>query len=208
MIVARTASQPRRQPRQMRSRTTFDAILEAAAQILVKAGSVAFNTNDVAAKAGVSIGTLYQYFPDKESLVAELKRRNTQELARSVHEIFDGAGDRSMAETMRAAIRALIARHTLEPVLHRVLDEEIIVLPELSFSDTLKLDGIRDIRAFLDRHKQELVVADLDLASFIIARTFRNIMLAALKTFPDKLASGAIENELTGFAMRYLTGKS
>jgi hypothetical protein len=88
------------------------------------------------------------------------------------------------------------------------LDEEIIVLPELSFSDTLKLDGIRDIRGFLDRHKQELVVEDLDLASFIIARTFRNIMLAAVKTFPDKLASGVIENELTGFAMRYLTGRS
>jgi AcrR family transcriptional regulator len=175
---------------------------------LVKAGSSAFNTNDVAAKAGVSIGTLYQYFPDKESLVAELKRRNRQALAGSVHEIFDGAADRPMAETLRAAIRTLLARHVREPALHRVLEEEVIVLPEVSFPDALKLDGIKDIRRFLERHKQELVVEDLDLASFIVARTFRNVMLAALKTYPDKLTSGAIENELTGFAMRYLTGKS
>jgi AcrR family transcriptional regulator len=59
----------RRSPRQARSRATYDAILEAASQILERDGPSAFNTNAVAERAGVSIGTLYQYFPDKEAVL-------------------------------------------------------------------------------------------------------------------------------------------
>jgi AcrR family transcriptional regulator len=64
------ASKPkRRNPKQARSRATFDAILEAAAQILERCGPAGFNTNAIAERAGVSIGTLYQYFPDKAAIL-------------------------------------------------------------------------------------------------------------------------------------------
>lgn len=59
----------RRSPRQARSRATYDAILEAASQILERDGLGAFNTNAVAGRAGVSVGTLYQYFPNKEAVL-------------------------------------------------------------------------------------------------------------------------------------------
>jgi AcrR family transcriptional regulator len=207
LIVTCMTSQPRRQPLQMRSRATFDVIVEAAAQVLVKGGSSAFNTNDVAAKAGVSIGSVYQYFPDKECLLAELKRRNTQALAGSVSEIYQNSDGRPMSETIRAAIRALIAQHVAQNDLYRVLEKEVVIFPEVTFPDVLKLQGVQDIRRYLEKHKVELVVKDLDLASFIIARTFRNVMTAALLACTEKLTSGAIEEELTGFAMRYLTAR-
>ena len=65
----------RRSPKQARSRATLEAILEAAAQILERHGPAGLTTNDVAERAGVSIGTLYQYFPDKTAILVATARR-------------------------------------------------------------------------------------------------------------------------------------
>jgi AcrR family transcriptional regulator len=65
----------RRSPKQARSRATWDAIVEAAAQILERQGPNGVTTNSVAERAGVSIGTLYQYFPDKEAILVAAARR-------------------------------------------------------------------------------------------------------------------------------------
>ncbi|MDB2448959.1 TetR/AcrR family transcriptional regulator [bacterium] len=75
---------PRKQPRQARSAATIEVILEAAARILESDGLAAFNTNAVAAKAGVSIGSLYQYFPSKEALLAEWIRIERSKLADAI----------------------------------------------------------------------------------------------------------------------------
>ncbi len=70
----------RRSPRQARSRATYDAILEAASQILERDGPRAFNTNAVAERAGVSVGTLYQYFPDKEAVLLAAAKREFNDI--------------------------------------------------------------------------------------------------------------------------------
>ena len=74
MTVNRTIFQ-RRSPKQARSRATWEAIVEAAAQIVERGGAEALNTNEVAERAGVSIGTLYQYFPDKQAILLAAARR-------------------------------------------------------------------------------------------------------------------------------------
>jgi AcrR family transcriptional regulator len=74
MTSDRSAFQ-RRSPKQARSRATWDAIVEAAAQILERHGADGLTTNDVAERAGVSIGTLYQYFPDKQAILIAAARR-------------------------------------------------------------------------------------------------------------------------------------
>jgi AcrR family transcriptional regulator len=65
----------RRRPRQSRSRATWDAILEAAAQVLERDGPAGFSTASVAERAGVSIGTVYQYFPDKQAILLAAAER-------------------------------------------------------------------------------------------------------------------------------------
>ena len=65
----------RRRPKQARAQVTVDSILEAAVQVLERSGAAGLNTNSVAERAGVSIGTLYQYFPDKEAILLALARR-------------------------------------------------------------------------------------------------------------------------------------
>jgi AcrR family transcriptional regulator len=74
-MAAKRSRVQRRSPKQARSRATWDAIVEAASQILERGGPDALNTNDVAARAGVSIGTLYQYFPDKQAILLAAARR-------------------------------------------------------------------------------------------------------------------------------------
>ena len=87
----------RRRPRQARARATWDAIVEAAAQVLERDGLGGFNTSRVAERAGVSIGTLYQYFPDKQAIL----------LAAAEREVSGAAAPQSSRQ--KALMRALIA---------------------------------------------------------------------------------------------------
>jgi AcrR family transcriptional regulator len=96
-VAENSKTNQRRKPKQARSRATWEAIVEAAAQILERGGADALNTNDVAERAGVSIGTLYQYFPDKLAILLAASRR----LLAS-----DAA---SLAHRPRALLQALIA---------------------------------------------------------------------------------------------------
>jgi AcrR family transcriptional regulator len=96
-MAKKQASDQRRSPRQARSRVTWEAIVEAAAQILERDGAAAFNTGAVAERAGVSIGTLYQYFPDKQAILAASAKREL------------GEGSAAPPARRRALIEALIA---------------------------------------------------------------------------------------------------
>lgn len=118
---------PRKAPRQRRSAATVSAIVEAAARILETEGLGGFNTNAVAARAGASIGTLYQYFPSKDALIGALLDRET-ELALSEGEAALGLADGRAI--LRAVIRAASAHQLRRPVLARILDFEEARLPQ------------------------------------------------------------------------------
>ncbi|MFG6466647.1 TetR/AcrR family transcriptional regulator [Roseateles sp. BYS87W] len=112
---------PRKRPTQLRAVETVACILEAAAQILEAQGRAGFNTNAVAERAGVSIGSLYQYFPGKEALLIALMQREKARFA-------DDAGTALQAPSGREALEHLLAaavRQQLErPELARLLDVE------------------------------------------------------------------------------------
>lgn len=112
----------RKEPRQNRSRATVEAILRAGARVLSDAGWAGFTTNRVADLAGVSIGSLYQYFPDKLSLVDAIRRRHIGDCLSVIREYKDaGLPPAQFAETL---VRAMIATHSVYPGLHRVLLDE------------------------------------------------------------------------------------
>src|SRR2546423_5851957 len=79
-MASTTTLKPRRSPRQERSRETVEAILEGAAQVFERHGYAKGTTNRIAERAGVSIGSLYQYFPNKGAIVVELSRRHMAEV--------------------------------------------------------------------------------------------------------------------------------
>jgi AcrR family transcriptional regulator len=112
----------RKQPQQARSRATIAAILQAAAHILGERGWEGFTTNEVAGLAGVSIGSLYQYFPHKLALVEAVRRRHFDD----VLTILRTAADRHLprAQRIAALVDGMIGVHSQYPSAHRVLLEE------------------------------------------------------------------------------------
>jgi AcrR family transcriptional regulator len=113
----------RKQPRQARSRATVDAIVQAGARILGDHGWAGFTTNRVAEKAGVSIGSLYQYFPDKLALIEAVRRHHFEDVLRVIHTAMDGRKPvQQFAETL---IQGMIAVHLQHPALHRVMLDEV-----------------------------------------------------------------------------------
>lgn len=112
----------RKEPRQARSRATVEAIVQAGARILSDEGWAGFTTNRVAELAGVSIGSLYQYFPDKLSLVDAIRHRHLDDSITVMRNIrADGL---SPAEFATQLVRAIVAAHSVYPGLHRILLDE------------------------------------------------------------------------------------
>ncbi|HGC6389298.1 TPA: TetR/AcrR family transcriptional regulator [Cronobacter dublinensis] len=121
MPVIELAAAPRKLPRQARSRALVEAIIEATARIFERAGPAACTTNAVAEKAGVSIGSLYQYFPNRRALTAALVARERGQLVAA----FSAAATRPAAqERLLAMIHAAVAYDFARPALAAALDGE------------------------------------------------------------------------------------
>ena len=204
----KTSAIPRKTPAQDRSRATVDVILDAAARILVKDGYEAFTTNRVAEKAGVSVGSLYQYFPNKEALLGELMRRHVEELERGMLAITADAAKRPIAETVRALIEDNVRAHLVDPELHQVLSEEVPRLGPLDWRTAYGRRAIERVRAMLETRRSELAVNDLDLAIYLVSGAVETAVHDAVSTRPNDLRSGALAEELTRMIVGYLTGKA
>ncbi|WP_252258306.1 TetR/AcrR family transcriptional regulator [Erythrobacter aurantius] len=126
MPAARSRQPVVRKPKQGRSKATVAAIIEAAARILAEQGWAGFNTNAVAARAGVSIGSLYEYFSDKQALADEIASDHLargEALLASAAAGINGAND--PAALVDALVRGLVDLHRDDPQLHRVLSSEV-----------------------------------------------------------------------------------
>ena len=121
-MIKKSAAKPRKQPLQGRSRETFGAILEAAARILETEGLEAANTNAIAARAGVSIGSLYQYFPDKAAIFAELIRQAESGLGDMLEILLAQTAGQALEERLRLLVKAGVAQQMERPQLGRILD--------------------------------------------------------------------------------------
>src|SRR5262249_50541015 len=129
---------PRKSASQERSRSTVDALLEATARVLRKEGYDRASTNKIATAAGVSIGSLYQYFPSKEALVAALIARHTQDLPEVVRKSLIKVAARPIDLAAREFVTAAIDAHRVDPKLHRVLSEEVPRIGRLEDIDAVE----------------------------------------------------------------------
>jgi AcrR family transcriptional regulator len=195
---------PRKRPVQDRSRATVDAILAAAAQVLVKDGYDRATTNRVAEVAGVSIGSVYQYFPSKEALVAALVERHNEAMRAAVLAELARVEALPIEAAVRAVIELIVRAHAVEPELHRVLMEQVPRTGRLArvaeFETALHAVVVR----FLDRHRARLRVADLDLAAFLAAAAVEAMAHGAVIYQPHRLEDPAFLDEATALVVRYL----
>jgi AcrR family transcriptional regulator len=192
----------RRRPRQERAQVTVEAIIGAARKILVRHGRAGLTTNHVAELAGVSIGSLYQYFPDKDALVHELLGRHIEEARALIAQRLATLIDAEPEEAIRQIVSLMIELHRHDPSLHRALMEH-------TPGGAVRLGAFeREIvalaRLYLERHAQRLRVADLDMAAVIVVQTVEALTHGAVLHRPELLATEAFEREVVDLVTRYL----
>ena len=151
----RTRTVPRKMPKQQRSKETVDVILAATARVLVKEGFDRASTNRIADAAGVSIGSLYQYFPSKEALVAALVERHIETMSEA---LAGGDGARWPTRRWPSAVRRMVTlmldAHAIEPELHRVLNEQVPRVGRLHRVHEVEARMQRLARAYFERRRE------------------------------------------------------
>src|SRR5262245_52582831 len=109
----------------MRSKATVDVIVVAAARILVKDGYERANVNAIAELAGVSIGSLYQYFPSKEALVAEVIKRHSAAMIEVFQQGLVDLAFLPLPDACRGVVRRALAAYAVDPALRRVIVTQV-----------------------------------------------------------------------------------
>jgi AcrR family transcriptional regulator len=208
-IVARKMhTNPRKSASQKRSRATVDALLEATARILIREGFDKASTNHIAAVAGVSVGSLYQYFPSKEALVAAVIDRHSQEIMQTVRGELAEAVNLPIDEAVRKLVAVAVKAHRIDPKLHHVLAEQIPRVGRLENAATFNRQNYSLFADYLERHRDEIRPVDLGLAAFVCVTSIEALTHTAVlhrKVVSDEAVEELVE-EATRLVVGYLTG--
>lgn len=202
-MVRKPRTSPRKAPTQERAKATVEAILEATARVFLRDGYDRSSTNKIARAAGVSVGSLYQYFPSKESLAAALIDRHMAEME-SLLVIPADAASRSLPELARDIVRGMLAAHQIHPRLHQVLMDQVPRVGRLEKSRDLDERARKLVRGLLELKKPELRRVDLDLATFVILSSVEAVTHRATRDHPEFLADARLEEEIVQLVLRYL----
>jgi len=194
----------RNAPKQERSRETVNAILEAAVRIFEREGTEAATTTRVAEVAGVSVGTLYQYFENREAIIDALQDREFERATEFMQDVLSGDATRGPREVARAVIEGLHQLYARSPALHRVLVVEGLQVTPADRVHAFDTRVVGLIRAFLAASPFHLRRDNLDAAAFVIYQSVRATMLSRLLWSPPGLPDAAVVEELTDLVVRYL----
>ncbi|CAN7147603.1 TetR/AcrR family transcriptional regulator [Trinickia sp. LjRoot230] len=182
-------------------------MIEATARILVKDGFDKTTTNRIAEKAGVSIGSLYQYFPSKEALVAAVAQRHNQDLMRVVRTALADVAALPLEQAVRRLVAAAIDGHRVDPQLHRVLAEQIPRTGRTANTDVPIQQAHALFGAYLEAHRGELRQVDLALATFVCVTSIEALTHTAVLDYSERASDEAFEalvDEATRLIVRYL----
>ncbi|MDR6456085.1 TetR/AcrR family transcriptional regulator [Variovorax paradoxus] len=204
-MARKPVTKPRKTAVQVRSRATVGSLIEATARILVKEGFDKASTNRVAEVAGVSIGSLYQYFPSKEALVAAVIERHQQQIMQMVRSELAQVRAQPLDQAIRRFVAVAVAAHRLDPALHRVLAEQIPRVGRLEKLETFSRENFSLFRAYLEAARDELGVDDLELASFVCVTTIEALTHNAV-LHHSKALTGDRMDALIDEGARLVTG--
>jgi AcrR family transcriptional regulator len=200
----RAKTAPRRAPRQKRSAETIDVLLTATERVLGKDGFAAATTNRIAEAAGVSIGTLYHYFPTKEALIEALVHRMWADELR-IMESHAGALDAGpLAVAVRRIVDGLVAIVRRRQELYKRWFAEASHLGQLSVGLEMADRAIAMLRASLERRRGELRPANVAFAADFVIKMALAAVRTAARDYPAELASGELSAAVADMLTRYL----
>jgi AcrR family transcriptional regulator len=204
-MARKPATKPRKSASQQRSRATVEALVEATARILVKEGFDKASTNRIAEVAGVSVGSLYQYFPGKEALVAAVIQRHQQEIRQAVQSELAEILALPLEPAVRRLVAIAVRAHRVDPKLHCVLAEQIPRIGQLAEAARFDPENFTLFRTYLERHREEVRVDDLELAAFICVTAIEALTHNAVLHYSKMLSDDRME-ALIDEGARLITG--
>jgi AcrR family transcriptional regulator len=205
-MASNVRTTPRKRPRQRRSKATVDAILEATAQVLVEHGYDKTSTNRVAKRAGVSIGSLYQYFPNKEALVGELVDRYSRRVLETTLATLGAHADAPPSVTGPVLVESMIALKRENPALARVLRDQIPRVGRMQTYETNLETVIGAVATYLERHRDLLRIDDIEAAAFIVVQTVDAATHAGVVGLPGAVDDERLAAHVTDLLLSYLVG--
>lgn len=200
---------PRKEASQGRSRATVEALLDATTRVLVREGYDRTSTNRVAQVAGVSVGSLYQYFPSKEALVAAVIERHNNEMMQIVRQALSKVALSPIEIAARELVSVMINAHRVDPKLHRILAEQTPRVGRLQNIERVEQEAMALVRAYLDAHSGEVRVRDLDVAAFFCVTIVEALTHAVIVRRPEAVSNDQVDkliNEITYLLVSYLRG--
>jgi AcrR family transcriptional regulator len=205
----KSARVSRRTPRQERSRDTVDCILEAAAQVFGRLGYAGTTTNKIARRAGVSIGSLYQYFSSKEDILRVLLENHRRE----AREVIEAARRRlsdpdvPLEQGLRSLLSGLHALHSADPGLSRVLAHGIYESggrkPRDDAEEERYVAVVRDILVA----RPDVAVEDPEMAARVVVRTVEQVIRWLGHESDPTLDAEGFLDELLAMLVSYLTSE-
>jgi AcrR family transcriptional regulator len=201
----RPRTTPRKKPRQQRSQDTVEYILDATARVLCTTGYDRASTNRVALAAGVSVGSLYQYFPSKEALVAALVERHVEQMTSLVTRKLAEVSDAPLADAVVTMIDAMFDAHAVDPRLHKVLIEQVPRIGKLERVVGVEREVEALVAVFLAARRDDIRPSRLEATAFVLCNVVEAVTHAAVLAELGEPRRGEVAAELTDMVLRYLT---
>ena len=195
---------PRRRPRQARAQATVEAIVKATARVLVDEGYDRASTNRIAHAAGVSIGSLYQYFPSKEALVAALVESHVERMRDALTATLAAEPPPTSASRARTLVLGMMAAYRVDPQLHHVLCQEVPKIGELTKVYGFEQHLAEICRRHLFAVSERIRLTDVDRAVFLLVNAMPGVIRAAIQADPQAGTTARLADELTDMIVRYL----
>ena len=179
-------------------------LLDATERVVSKKGFHAATTNHIARAAGVSIGTLYHYFPTKEALVAAVVHRMWQSELIAVMEHARAFEEAPLADAIRLAVRALVAEVGRKIALYRSWYSEASHLGELATGLAMTDQAVAFVRSVLEAKRSEVRPRDLGFAADLVVKTALAMARTGARDYEAQVKSGELADELADMLTRYL----
>lgn len=196
---------PRKEPNQERSKETVENIVSATAHILEKDGFEKISTNRIAEKAGVSIGSLYQYFPTKDAIFSFMMERYVKSQTEMVDRLIEERKENAdLKETVRIIISAIMESKIKQSKFQKMFAEKVLSFAGYESLHKQDVHLISVFEKYLEPFGKEVRKENLDISLYFVIQTVKVLPIAILYQNRIKLADPRVTEELVELVYRYL----
>lgn len=198
----------RKKPLQERAKFTVDAILKASAQLLERNGETGVSTNHIAERAGVSIGSLYQYFPNKDAILSALMESFVQSHFRMIEKTLAKVQEQQekpdLESTTRSIIHSIIESNRKNSRLSKVFVTSLFRPERIKLLQEMDERMIEKFKEYIQPFSDQIRSDNVDMMFFVLIQAVKTAPVAVLFHTKFKLDDPRLEDELVRLALGLL----